>query len=99
MKKKNIFRHKKHVYKIAQKVDKDYPKKILKKIQNITYHEFNKRYLYQLAMLCRQIDIRVYLLISILKDINVMWQHSLILHKLNKNLFFIEILLHFHIQY
>ena len=29
----------------------------MKKIQNITYHEFNKRYLYQLAMLCGRIDI------------------------------------------
>lgn len=55
--KKYIKHHKNHVYTIPQADDDDFPLETLKSAQKITHHEFNRRYLYQLALLCGKLDI------------------------------------------
>ena len=55
--KRHIKHHKHHYYDILQSEDEDFPKHILKKAQNITHLEFNRRYLNQLAILCGKLDI------------------------------------------
>ena len=55
--KKCIKTHKRHEYKIPQEEDEDFPLEILKSVQRITHREFNKRYIYQLVVLCGKLDI------------------------------------------
>lgn len=55
--KKYIKNHKYHVYKIPQADDDEFPLDILKTALQVTHYEFNRRYLYQLALLCGKLDI------------------------------------------
>lgn len=55
--KKYIKNHKHQVYKISQAEDDEFPLDILKTALQITHYEFNRRYLYQLVLLCGKLDI------------------------------------------
>lgn len=56
--KKNIKHHRdRHVYEIPQALDDDFPKKLVAKIEDDKFNEFNDKYLEQLAILIGKLDI------------------------------------------